>query len=137
MRLLIILTFCIGAGFVYSKKTTMNELNGTWIPVKQEMNGATIPESGFQNQRLIINDSNYTFVAESTDKGIAKFSNGKLDIYGKEGVNSGKHFTAIYKLENHLLTICYNLKGDGYPEAFESNGKPMFFLCVFKKENVK
>jgi uncharacterized protein (TIGR03067 family) len=135
MRLLIIFSFFIGAGFINSKKTTMNELNGTWIPVKQEMSGASIPEAGFQNQRLIISDSNYTFVAESTDKGIAKFSDGKLDIYGKEGVNTGKHFTAIYKLENQLLTICYNLKGDSYPETFDSKGKPLFFLCVFKKES--
>lgn len=137
MRLLIILTFCISAGFINSKKVIVNELNGTWIPVKQQMNGAAIPEAGFQNQRLIISDSNYTFSAESVDKGIAKFSNGKLDIYGKEGVNAGKHFTAIYKLENQLLTICYNLKGDVYPETFDSKGKPLFFLSVFKKENAK
>jgi uncharacterized protein (TIGR03067 family) len=137
MRLLIILTFCMGAGFINPKKITANELNGTWIPVKQEMNGVALPESSFQNQRLIISDSNYTFVAESTDKGIAKFSDGKLDIYGKEGVNTGKHFTAIYKLENGLLSICYNLKGDSYPETFASKGKPLFFVCVFKKESAK
>jgi|ERR1700722_2156716 len=137
MRLLIIFSFCISAGFINAKKIIVNELNGTWIPVKQEMNGEALPESSFQNQRLIISDSNYTFSAESVDKGIAKFSDGKLDIYGKEGVNTGKHFTAIYKLENHLLTICYNLKGDDYPETFDSKGKPLFFLCVFKKENAK
>jgi hypothetical protein len=57
-----------------------------------------------------------------------------MDIYGKEGVNAGKHFTAIYKIENGQLTICYNLSGDGYPEAFETNTKPTLFLSVFKKE---
>ena len=56
-----------------------------------------------------------------------------MDIYGKEGVNSGKHFTAIYKFEEGLLTICYNLSGDRYPEAFETKGKPMYFLSVFKR----
>ncbi|HEX4372451.1 MAG TPA: TIGR03067 domain-containing protein [Puia sp.] len=137
MRLLIILSFFIGSSFISAKKIIVNELNGTWIPVKQEMNGTSIPEAGFQNQRLVIRDSNYTFTAESVDKGIAKFSNGKLDIYGKEGVNAGKHFTAIYKLENQLLTICYNLKGDAYPETFDSKGKPLFFVCAFKKENAK
>jgi uncharacterized protein (TIGR03067 family) len=137
MRLLIILSFCIGSVFISAKKTTANELNGTWIPVKQEMNGNSIPESSFEKQRLIISDNNYTFIAESTDKGISRFHDGKLDIYGKEGVNTGKHFTGIYKLENELLTICYNLKGDSYPEAFDSKGKPIYLLCVFKRENAK
>jgi uncharacterized protein (TIGR03067 family) len=137
MRLLIILSFCIGASFISPKKITANELNGTWIPIKQEMNGAALPESSFQNERLTISDTNYIYVAESKDKGIAKFSDGKLDIYGKEGINTGKHFTAIYKLEDQLLTICYDLKGDSYPEAFDTKGKPTLFLCVFKKENAK
>ncbi len=57
-----------------------------------------------------------------------------MDIYGKEGVNTGKHFTAIYKIENGQLTICYNLLGNIYPEAFETKGKPMYFLSLFKKD---
>mgnify|MGYP001551270201 FL=1 len=83
---------------------------------------------------LIISDSNYTFTAESVDKGVIRCSGEKMDIYGKEGVNSGKHFTAIYKLENDQLTICYNLSGDAYPEAFDTKGKPKYFMCVFKKQ---
>jgi hypothetical protein len=49
-------------------------------------------------------------------------------------VNTGKHFTAIYKYENEELTICYNLAGDSYPQSFDSKGKPMYFLAVFKKQ---
>ena len=60
-----------------------------------------------------------------------------MDIYGKEGVNTGKHFTAIYQFENGKLTVCYNLSGDSYPETFETKGKPMFFLSVFNKELMK
>jgi len=98
------------------------------------MGGAALPIASFDKQKLVISDSNYTFTAESVDKGIAQFNNGKMDIYGKEGVNIGKHFMAIYKYENDLLTICYNLKGDGYPEAFETKSKRLLFLCIFKKE---
>ena len=82
--------------------------------------------------------------AESADKGEVTYNNGKMDIYGKEGVNAGKHFTAIYKYENlpaggagGQLTICYNLMGDSYPEAFETKSKPVLFLSVFKKEVMK
>jgi uncharacterized protein (TIGR03067 family) len=109
------------------------KLNGTWMPVKQEMGGTLLPGTAFENQKLIINDSTYTFIAESTDKGIVKYRNDKMDIYGKEGVNAGKHFTAIYKFENEQLIVCYNLSGDSYPETFETKGKPMYFLSVFKK----
>lgn len=110
------------------------QLNGNWLPIKQEIGGKAFPAAVYQNQKLTIKDSTYTLVAESVDKGIIKFNGNKMDIYGKEGVNVGKHFTAIYKLENGALTICYNLAGNAYPEAFETNGKMTFFLPVFKKE---
>ncbi|WP_410962819.1 hypothetical protein, partial [Salmonella sp. SAL4446] len=58
---------------------------------------------------------------------------GKMDIYGKDGVNNGKHFTTIYKYQDEQLTICYNLAGDKYPESYETKGKPTYFLAVFKK----
>ncbi|HMH22824.1 MAG TPA: hypothetical protein VK563_13655 [Puia sp.] len=111
-----------------------NPLNGTWAPVSQEMGGKSLPKAAFETQRLVISDSNYVFTAESVDKGVVKYQDNKMDIYGKEGVNTGKHFTAIFKYENELLTICYNLSGDGYPETFDTNGKPLFFLSVFKRE---
>ena len=113
---------------------TSNNLNGTWKPVKEDMGGIVLPNMAFESQKLIINDSNYTFIAESTDKGIVRYSNDKMDIYGKDGVNTGKHYTAIYKYENGELTICYNLAGNSYPEAFATKGQPLFLLCVFKKQ---
>ena len=114
-----------------------SKLNGTWVPIKQEMGGALLPKTGFGNQKLIISDSTYTFIAESIDKGILKYRDDKMDIYGKDGVNAGKHFTAIYKYENEELSICYNLVGDRYPDSYETRGKPMYFLSVFKKEMIK
>jgi len=112
-----------------------NDLNGTWIPVKQETAGKELPKAVYEKQKLVISDSNYTFTAESVDKGIVRYGKGdKMDIYGKEGVNTGKHFAAIYKFENEQLTICYNLVGDSYPEAFETKSKPTLFLSVFKKQ---
>lgn len=126
-------------GCISTKKTSQssNILNGTWIPVKQELGGKELPAVVFEKQKLIISDSTYTVIAESIDKGLVKYNDTKMDIYGKEGINAGKHFTAIYKLENGQLIICYNLLGDSYPEALESKGKPMYFLSVFKKEIIK
>ncbi|MCB0725991.1 MAG: TIGR03067 domain-containing protein [Ignavibacteriae bacterium] len=113
-----------------------DELKGTWIPVRQEMAGAELPDVIFKKQQLVLNDSNYTFIAESADKGVVIFDieNNKMDIYGKDGVNAGKHFKAIYKLEDELLTICYDLSGMNYPESFETGSSPALFLSVFKRE---
>ena len=137
MRLITFIFVCsIGLSCTTTKKVTMpiNILNGTWIPIKQEIGGKELPAVVLEKQKLIISDSTYTFIAESTDKGIVEYKDNKMDIYSKEGVNVGKHFTAIYKLENGLLTVCYNLAGDSYPDIFETQSKPTFFLSVFKKE---
>ncbi len=121
------------------KNTAMKQtkFNGTWVPVQQEFAGTVLPKAAFEQQRLVLSDSNYTLTAESVDKGVVKYNGNKMDIYGREGVNAGKHFTAIYKFENGQLTICYNLAGDSYPEAFETKGKPLFFLAVFREETIK
>ena len=111
-----------------------NKLNGSWVPVKREINGNELPPTTFEKQKLIINDTAYTFIAESVDKGIISYKDGKMDIYGKDGVNAGRHITTIYKFENDQLVICYNLAGDKYPESYETKGKPTYFLATFKKE---
>lgn len=116
-----------------NEEMTQENLNGTWVPISLEINGQQLPKESFEKQRLIINDSTYTFIAESVDKGTLTYKGGKMDIYGKDGVNAGKHFTSIYKYQGEFLTICYNLTGDKYPDSYESKGRPNYFLAVFKK----
>lgn len=111
----------------------LTTLNGSWTPIKQEIGGKDLPATYFQAQKLFIQDTTYTLTAESVDKGTLTYKNGQMDIYGKEGVNKGKHFTALYKLDNNQLTIVYNLKGDSYPLDFETKSKLTLFLSVFKK----
>jgi uncharacterized protein (TIGR03067 family) len=143
MQVGLLISFCLVC-FSYgsTKKTSSvsNKLDGTWIPVKQELGGTPVPATAFATQKLIISDTTYTFTAESVDKGVLKYDNYKMDIHGKEGVNAGKHFTAIYKFtpgsskKAAQLTICYNLSGNGYPETFDTKGNLTLFLSVFKKE---
>ncbi len=142
--ILLLICLSIGCATTRNTKTNSSALNGIWIPMKQEIGGKELPTIVFAKQKLIISDSTYTFTAESIDKGIVKYKDDKMDIYGKEGVNAGKHFTAIYKYESlpegqagEQLTICYNLSGDSYPDAFETKSKPTLFLSVFKKELIK
>ena len=120
---------------MFSQKNKPNKLNGTWKPLQQEMSGNSIPELLLLRQSLVMADSNYTYTAESVDKGIIKIKGDKMDIYGREGVNKGKHFSAIFKLEKGLLTICYNLEGGIYPTSYDTKGKNKYLLSVFKKVN--
>jgi uncharacterized protein (TIGR03067 family) len=126
-----LLILCLGCSNTKHSKSTFN-LDGEWIPIHQEFGGKELPAVSYAQQRLVMKDSTYTVFAESADKGIVNYSNNKMDIFGKDGPNAGKHFPAIYKMENNELTICYNLKGNGYPEAFDTKGKPLFFLSVYK-----
>lgn len=137
MRLITITALLIlGLSFDSIKNASLqsNKLNGTWIPVMQEIGGKKLQEEAFATQKLVINDSLYTYTAESIDNGVLKYTDGKMDIYGRVGVNSGKHFTAIYKFEKEQLVICYNLSGKDYPETFVTKGNKLFLLCVYKRE---
>jgi uncharacterized protein (TIGR03067 family) len=117
-----------------NERIKLSKFNGSWLPIKQEFGGNALPKAAYEKEKLIINDSTYTVIAESVDKGILRYKDDKMDIYGREGVNAGKHFTAIYKYENEQLTVCYNLSGDSYPLAFETKSKPTLFLSIFIKE---
>lgn len=127
----------IGCASTKSNSSKKNSLNGSWIPTRQELGGKELPAAMYDKYKLTIEDSIYTYGTAAVDKGVLKYNDGKMDIYGKEGVNKNKHFTAIYKVENGILTICYNLAGDSYPAAYETNSKPTLFISVFKKEGAR
>jgi uncharacterized protein (TIGR03067 family) len=114
---------------------TAQSFEGTWIPVKQELNGQPLPAESFAQSKLTIRNNGYTFeTGTATDEGDAITGDGKMDVYSRAGANKGKHFKAIYKLENNQLTVCYNLAGDQYPQSFDTQGHELFFLCVFQRE---
>lgn len=130
MRLIITLLLI---SFVFACSSNQGQLNGTWIPLEEEIGGAQLPKEAFEGQKLVIKDEIYNMTAESADKGIITITEDKIDIEGRQGSNAGRQIKAIYKLENDLLTICYNLTGDSYPETFSTQGNPMFFLVTFEK----
>jgi uncharacterized protein (TIGR03067 family) len=107
--------------------------DGEWLPVHQEINGKTLLPKDFIIPRLMINGSTYTVLSEKPDEGIIRVKGRNLDIYSTDGTNNGRHLTAIYQIENSKLTICYNLKGNVYPQAFYTAHHPAYFLSVFKK----
>jgi len=137
MKLLLTLFLALAQNFSGNpKQNHMNQdsLNGTWIPVQQELGGQKLASAVFAGQKLILQDSNYTVSAEHIDKGSVIYHGNKMDIISREGANAGKQFKAIFKIENGLMTVCYDLSGKEYPQAFSTQGKPLYFLSVFKRE---
>jgi len=132
--ILFLVYFIVGCSSSQESASNSGELNGGWLPVKQEIGGKELPMESFENERLAIVGKSFLFVAESDDEGTLTYSDGKMDIYVEVGVNTGRHFKAIYKLETNLLTICYDLKGGDYPTSFNTANNPDLFLSVFRKE---
>ena len=131
---LFLLTCMISCSSSHKTSVSKYPLNGTWVPVREEMNGKALPAAAFSTQKLIINDDHYIFNAESEDTGDLSYANGTMDIYGRKGVNTGKHFMTRYKMENGHLIICYNLTGIAYPVDFETKGKAGYFLAEYEKK---
>lgn len=127
--LLLVVIGCTSTKKLYAPTS----LVGTWHPVKEEIGGMSLPKVAIEKQVLEIHDSTYVVRAESVDRGVVRYNGNKMDIYGREGVNKGRHFTAIYKYENNQLTICYNLAGASYPESYDTKGKKDYFLAVYEK----
>jgi hypothetical protein len=109
---------------------------GHGFPFNKRSAAKPSPRLLLKKQLLIISDSSYAFIAESVDKGVVKYKDNKMDIYGKQGVNAGKRFTAIYKLETDQLSICYNLKGDSNLNHLIPEASRPFFFQYFKKTNI-
>lgn len=133
LLLLTLLCACIGTKPIYGSIKN-SRLNGSWSPIRQEIGGSPLPDAVFQEQVLTIRDSSYTLKAESIDEGFIVYTGtDKMDIYGKVGPNAGRHYSAIYKLENEQLIVCYDLSGLTYPPTFSTAGKATYFMSVYKK----
>jgi uncharacterized protein (TIGR03067 family) len=129
----VLIALSLGCATTKNGASKRYPLNGDWVPVKQEMGGKALPAFAIAHQQLTMKDTTYTLTAESVDKGSVHYKDGKMDIYGRDGVNAGKHFMAIYKMENEQLIICYNLFGDHYPESYVTERHPMYFLSTFNR----
>ncbi|HVZ55387.1 MAG TPA: TIGR03067 domain-containing protein [Chitinophagaceae bacterium] len=130
--LLIIASLALACSGLRLNGRTHNLLDGRWIPIRQELGGRELPSATYAGYLLTIKDSVYTYTDH--DRGVLSYTGGHMDIYGRAGVNAGKHFTAIYKLDKDTLVVCYNLAGTAYPTAFDTKAGPRLFLSAYKRE---
>jgi hypothetical protein len=70
--ILLFICFCIACSSTKNTGMKPNQLNGTWVPIKQEMGRTPLPHALYETHKLFLNDTSYTFYAESVDKGSVK-----------------------------------------------------------------
>jgi uncharacterized protein (TIGR03067 family) len=110
-----------------------SNLNGTWFTVYQEFEGKEVSPTKFDGQKLILQESTYMIIGARVDEGIIKANGQHLDLYGTDGANKGRHYSAIFRIDKNQLTICYNLAGNAYPREFKTGGNTKFFLSRFER----
>ena len=120
------------------KADDAKEIQGTWLPVKAQLNGKPMKEEILKMITLKLEGGKYEVTAENVDKGTYIMDPAArprtLDITGTEGPNVGKKIPAIYELEGDTLRVCYNLGGGTPPTEFRSQAGTQHFLVTYKRK---
>lgn len=131
-------------------------LNGIWKSIKQNYAGEEMSVDTNNKQTLTLTDSVFSLRTEKQELGAQNGTtirvayqlytlNGtvkflpfeRMDIFGKMGTSKTTHITALYKLSNDTLTLCYDVSGKDYPKSFDAKNSPYIFLTVFVRKKSK
>ncbi len=109
-------------------------LDGKWIPIEAEMGGNKMAAGALSSFELAIRNGTYEVPG---DVGKIELKDGDppaMDVIGTDGPNKGKTYPAIYRLDEDLLTICYDLSGKERPKAFATEAGTKQFLVKYKRK---
>lgn len=111
-------------------------LAGEWAPQRALLAGQDFPVSNFRGANLNLTASSYEFAG---DKGsYSLLPDGvlpaRMDIQGQQGPNAGRLIPAIYRLDDEVLTICYQLApGAARPAEFASPKGSRILLVSYQR----
>ncbi len=115
-------------------------VQGTWVPVKAELAGKSLPDDVLKAITLKIHEDGYevTIKGEGSDKGTSKLDAAAkpkaMTITSVEGANAGKTFLAIYELEHDTLRVCYDLSGAKRPTEFKTSPGTLLYLVTYNRK---
>jgi uncharacterized protein (TIGR03067 family) len=101
----------------------IESLQGTWDIVALEVDGKTMPESGFHGSRIVVEGNTFTTISMGATYGgsltVDAAKNPKtLDLSFKAGPEKGNTSLAIYELDGDGWTLCLTVTGKTRPIAF-------------------
>ncbi len=124
-------------------KADLEKLTGSWIVTKGEAGGEELPKEFLSAIVLTIEGEKYTVagIPEGTQKGILKIDATKevkeMTVEPKEGPNADMPTSAIYKLEDDKLTVCYDIAGGGFPKEFKSEAGQPYLLITYERKKAE
>lgn len=133
-RSLLILTPLLFVACAQAPKPPL--LAGEWLPQSAQLAGQDFPVSNFRGASLNLTASSYEFAG---DKGSYSLLPGaelpaRIDIQGQQGPNAGRLIPAIYRLEDEVLTLCYQLApGAARPTEFASPKGSRILLVRYQR----
>jgi RNA polymerase sigma factor (sigma-70 family) len=131
---------------VQASKTDKELLQGTWVRVKEELNGEKRPDDYLRSVKWVAEFTGEKFLFQWIEADRAK----PISIQGVFAVDQGqkprtitltdtekRQALGIYKIEGDKLTICSgSFKGNVRPSAFETKAGTDHFLAVFERQKV-
>lgn len=113
-------------------------LDGIWVPIEAETEGAKLPAALLQGTRLTIQGDSYAaLITGQPDRGTFSIDPSKspmaMDITGVEGPNAGRTIPAVYEIEGDRLRICYALGGPPRPSGFGAAAGTRHFLVTYRR----
>lgn len=117
-------------GLVRADEKAMKELEGTYKLVSAEQDGKFAEKATIETVTVSIKGDEFVLMASPDDKKVSKFKVSTepkiatIDLSPQDGMEKGKTFPGIYKVEKGELTIAFTEKGDR-PKAFTSDNGVM------------
>lgn len=113
-------------------------IRGKWKITEASLGGQELPASAFEKMVLELDENSYQLIENividsGTIEPILNTSPKAIKINAVFGPNKGKSFQCIYRFEGEDMIMCYNLGGDGVPEAFESKENSLLYLVRYKR----
>jgi uncharacterized protein (TIGR03067 family) len=116
-------------------------LEGAWLPVAAYIAGEVLPVTELRIARLLIKGAGYQILDHQqrvVDRGEVRVdiaaSPSTMDIMGLEGPNAGRTLRAIYEISSDLLSICYDMEGEGRPRSMQPEEDQILLLITYARD---
>lgn len=115
----------------------MSNLQGTWRPVRAELDGEAAPDLALERMELVLRSDAYSvsFAGAIHDRGVFAHTATTLTLTAQQGANDGRIIPAIYQLAGDRLRICYGLDGV-LPLAFATQAGSQRYLVTYRRHTV-
>lgn len=117
----------------------LTEIQGTWHPLRAELEGAVAPELALHRMEFRLRDGKYRVrhAGDTADEGsyavVVEASAIHLTLRGTRGTNAGREIPAIVQLRGDRLRVCFGLNGVR-PDDFAAGAGSGRYLVTYKRE---